>query len=68
MNYPIFFDSKNTISLFGLKENLNFLSNFPETSEKGSRQPTTTLGILCLIINSAQAGVFPKCAQGSRLT
>ena len=27
MNYPIFFDSKNTISLFGLKENLNFLSN-----------------------------------------
>ena len=27
MNYPIFFDSKNSLQLFGFEENFNFLSN-----------------------------------------
>ena len=27
MSYPIFFESKNSLNLFGLKENFNFLSN-----------------------------------------
>ena len=26
MNYPIFFDPKNSLNLFGLKENFNLLS------------------------------------------
>ena len=42
--------------------------DLPETLEKVSIQPTTTLGILCFIIKSEHGGVLPKCEQGSRLT
>ena len=38
----------------------NFSIPFPSTSLKGSQQPTTTFGILFLMIRSAQGGVFPK--------
>ena len=27
MNYPSFFDSKNSLNLFGLEDDFNFLSN-----------------------------------------
>ena len=50
MNYPIFFNSKNSLSLFDLKENFNFLSelylkqNLPKvllfTGNKGSGKST----------------------------
>ena len=50
MNYPVFFDSKNSLSLFGLKENFEFISklyskkNLPKvlmfTGNKGSGKST----------------------------
>jgi hypothetical protein len=40
----------------------------PETSEKLSIQPTTTLGMLCSIIKLAQGGVLPKWLHGSSET
>src|SRR5688572_16108932 len=40
----------------------------PFTCGNGSVVPTTTLGILLLIIRSVQGGVLPKCEQGSNET
>ena len=50
MNYPVFFDSKNSLNLFGLKENFEFISklyskkNLPKvlmfTGNKGSGKST----------------------------
>ena len=50
MNYPLFFDSKNSLSLFDLKENFRFMSelylkkNLPKvlmlTGNKGSGKST----------------------------
>ena len=50
----------NTPVITSIPAFLIFCIPLPETLEKVSIQPTTTLGILCFIIKSAHGGVLPK--------